>query len=303
MYADDTTLHCHSNRKSEIERSLNEDLNTVNKWCILNNMLINPTKTTCMLIGTAQRIVTVTNELNINLENQFIKNVDTQKLLGIYIDNNLDWKEQVDHICKNINSRLFLLSKIKKYLDKKSRILFFNSYILPIFYYCSNVWGNLNDEGIQRITKLQKRAARIILDAPFLTPTKELFENLNWLSLCDRISYNKLVLVYKIMRDKTPNYLKKLCIPSSEVHTRNLRDRPFNLKVFFLFRSEIFFRTTRELEYLFFLSRKAQFFFPEFNIRLYDKNSERRLFFFPPPKSEYFFQQHWESEYFFRKKT
>ena len=44
-------------------------------------------------------------------------------------------------------------------------------------------------------------------------------------------------------------------------------------------------------------------FFPEFNIRLYDKNSESDYFFFPPPKSEYFFQQHWESEYFFRKKT
>ena len=222
LYADDTTLHCHSNRKSEIERSLNEDLNTVNKWCIQNNMLINPTKTTCMFIGTAQRIATVTNELNINLENQFIKNVNTKKLLGIYIDNNLDWKEQVDHICKNINSRLFLLSKIKIYLDKKSRILFFfNSYILPIFDYCSNVWGNLN-EGIQRITKLQKRATRNILDAPFLTPTRELFENLNWLSFCDIISYNKLVLVYKILHDKTPNYLKKLCIPSSKVHTRNL---------------------------------------------------------------------------------
>ena len=106
---------------------------------------------------------------------------------------------------------------------KKSRILFFNSYILPIFDYCSNVWGNLNDEGIQRITKWQKRAARIILDAPFLTPTRELFENLNWLSFCDRISYNKLVLVYKILHDKTPNYLKKLYIPSSEVHTSNLR--------------------------------------------------------------------------------
>ena len=62
----------------------------------------------------------------------------------------------------------------------------------------------------------------------------------------------------------------------------------------FLFRSEFFFRTTRELEYL--------FFSPELNIRLYDKNSESD-FFFPPPKSEYFFQQHWESEYFFRKKT
>ena len=44
-------------------------------------------------------------------------------------------------------------------------------------------------------------------------------------------------------------------------------------------RSEIFLPTTRELEYLFFLSRKAQFFFTEFNIRLYDKNSESDIFF------------------------
>jgi hypothetical protein len=44
------------------------------------------------------------------------------------------------------------------------------------------------------------------------------------------------------------------------------------------------------------------FFFPEFNFRLYDKNSESDYYFFLPPKSEYFFQQHWESEYFFRKK-
>jgi hypothetical protein len=71
-----------------------------------------------------------------------------------------------------------------------------------------------------------------------------------------------------------------------------LRDRPFNLHGF-LFCSEFFFRTTRELEYL---------FFSEFNIRLYDKNSDSDYFFFPPPKSEYFFQQHWESEYFFLEK-
>ena len=43
-----------------------------------------------------------------------------------------------------------------------------------------------------------------------------------------------------------------------------------------------FFRTTQELE--FFISS-------EFNIRLYDKNSESEYFFFPPPKSEYFFSK------------
>ena len=39
----------------------------------------------------------------------------------------------------------------------------------------------------------------------------------------------------------------------------------------FLFRSEIFFRTTQELEHL--------IFFPELNIRLHDKNSESYYFF------------------------
>jgi hypothetical protein len=32
------------------------------------------------------------------------------------------------------------------------------------------------------------------------------------------------------------------------------------------------------------------------------KTMNQIIFFFPPTKSEYFFQQHWESEYFFRKK-
>jgi hypothetical protein len=45
------------------------------------------------------------------------------------------------------------------------------------------------------------------------------------------------------------------------------------------------------------LSFEARIFFPELNIRLYDNNSESEYHFFPPPKSEYFFQQHWESEY------
>ena len=87
-----------------------------------------------------------------------------------------------------------------------------------------------------------------------------------------------------------------------------LRDRPFNLKggggvrVWFFVSFRIFCSDSTRVSILFFLSRKARIFFPEFNNRLYDKNSESDYFFFPPPKSEYFFQQHWESEYFFRKK-
>jgi hypothetical protein len=63
-----------------------------------------------------------------------------------------------------------------------------------------------------------------------------------------------------------------------------------------------FFFGQHESYNIYFFCREARIFFPEFYIRLYDKNSESDYFLFPPAKSEYFFQQHWESEYFFRKK-
>ena len=75
-----------------------------------------------------------------------------------------------------------------------------------------------------------------------------------------------------------------------------IRDRPFNLKggYGFLFHSEILFRTTQELEYF--------SFFSKINIRLYDKNSESDYFFSLHQNQNIFFQQHWESEYFFLEK-
>jgi hypothetical protein len=67
----------------------------------------------------------------------------------------------------------------------------------------------------------------------------------------------------------------------------------------FLFHSEFFFSENTRVRIFKFLSRYARIFFPEYNIGLYDKNSESEYFFFPPPKSEYFFQQHLGIRIFF----
>ena len=71
----------------------------------------------------------------------------------------------------------------------------------------------------------------------------------------------------------------------------------------FCFVQNFFFGQHESLNIIFFLSRKAQIFFPEFNIRLYDKNSESDYFFFLHQNQNIFFSNIWESEYFcFRKK-
>ena len=65
---------------------------------------------------------------------------------------------------------------------------------------------------------------------------------------------------------------------------------------------QIFFSDNTRVRIFIFLSRKVHIFFPVLNIRLYDKNSES-YYFFPLQNQNIFFQQHWESECFFRKKT
>ena len=67
----------------------------------------------------------------------------------------------------------------------------------------------------------------------------------------------------------------------------------------FLFRSEIFFQTKQELEYLFIFREKK---IPEVNIRLYDKNSESDFFFFLHQNQNIFFSNIGNQNIFLEKK-
>ena len=52
--------------------------------------------------------------------------------------------------------------------------------------------GGTSDDA--RLDKLQKRAARIILDSHYLTPSKEMFSKLSWLPLNDWVKYRKATM-------------------------------------------------------------------------------------------------------------
>jgi hypothetical protein len=71
----------------------------------------------------------------------------------------------------------------------------------------------------------------------------------------------------------------------------------------FCFVQNFFFGQNKSLNIYFFCRAKCKFFFPEYNIRVYDKNSESDYFCFPPPKSEYFFPATLGIRIFFSIKT
>ena len=66
----------------------------------------------------------------------------------------------------------------------------------------------------------------------------------------------------------------------------------------FCFVQNIFSDNTRVRIFIFFVARRANFFFQNSTLG-YMTKTLNQIIFFPPPKSEYFFQQHWESELFF----
>lgn len=222
LFADHTTFHINGKTISEIEAKLQLDSLEAHAWSKSNKLPINYDKTTSMIIGTKQRLHN-NQKLEINLADNAIVNVNKQKLLGIFIDEHLLWTPHIDYLCSTISSRISLLKQLAKYVPIKVQKTYYQGYILPLLDYGSNTWGTTYKINIDRLNKLQKRAARIILKADYTTPSTDMFKELDWMSVSSRCNYNKAVLTYKALNKLTPPYISDLLKPVSETSTRQLR--------------------------------------------------------------------------------
>ena len=101
--------------------------------------------------------------------------------------------------------------------------MFYQAYILPFIDYGSSTWCTTARSNLERLSRLQKRAARIILNAPYDTTSSDMFKALGLPTREKRHSYNKAVLTYKALNNLTPLYISELLIPMSETHNRTLR--------------------------------------------------------------------------------
>ena len=162
-----------------------------------------------MSAGSRKRLAD-SRKLEIKVDDICIQNVSKQKLLGIYIDENLNWSAHIEYLCSNISSKISLLRQLSEYVPTNVQKLFFQSYIMPLIDYGSVIWGSTSTSNLERLLKLQKRAARIILKADFRTPSADMFSELGWPSIESRLMYNKAVLTYKALNDLTPEYVSNM---------------------------------------------------------------------------------------------
>ena len=100
--------------------------------------------------------------LRINIDGKQIEQVKSQNLLGVIIDDKLCFDEHIHKLPGKLAQRIALLKRMSNYLPIRERIAYYNVTVKSIIMYGSNVWSNTSKENLQRIAKLQKRAARVI---------------------------------------------------------------------------------------------------------------------------------------------
>ena len=81
------------------------------------------------------------------------------EILGIQLNDKLDFSPHISNICKSAANQLNTLLRLQKFLSfKEKKIWVINSYCMAKFNYCPLVWMFSNAVSLKKIENLQKRA-------------------------------------------------------------------------------------------------------------------------------------------------
>ena len=183
-----------------------------------------------MLITTKQKrnILKDTNlDLDLNLRESELEVVQKTKYLGVQIDCSLDWKEQIKAVSAKVSRAVGFLKHAKNFLPRETLKTLYTGIVEPHFRYCCSVWGCCGSTEINQLQKLQNRAARIVTNSSFNTPSRPLIEVLGWKTIEQLISIESKTMVFKSLNELAPQYLCGPGLPFGRFHGQISRFWPF----------------------------------------------------------------------------
>ena len=127
-----------------------------------------------MIISSRQRLAKIDDDPKISLDGIDIKRVKQAKTLGIVIDEKLLWKNQIDEITTKVSRGIGMLRRMKAYVPQDILRTVYSALIMPHFDYCSLVWDNCSKYILEKLQKLQNRAARVITGKSHETRSSEI---------------------------------------------------------------------------------------------------------------------------------
>ena len=162
---------------------------------------------------------------NITLKGERLKLVPTYKYLGVLLDSTLSYKSHISSVLRNVQHKVSMLSKVKRYLTTDVAVQIYKSMLLPYFDYADVIFNKANATDLDKLQRLQNRCLRLCLGHNRFYGTDEAHAEASVPFLKNRRKAHVLNFMY-IRKDTKPNLLNR-----REIRTR-AHDAPlFTVKI------------------------------------------------------------------------
>ncbi len=207
-YADDNVLSAHDKDPEIVKAKLQDGSSTSIEWFSDNSMTAQAEKLNFMSLGPQDK-----GDITVTIEGNTLHSEDNVKVLGVNLDRNLNFDLHISELCKKAARQLNVLGRLRKFLDEKSKLLVFKSFILSHFNYCSIIWHFCSEANTQKMEKIQERALRFVYND----------ETSSYCILLEKASLTSLHLtrlrriaceVFKIINKISPSYNHTLFEPN-----------------------------------------------------------------------------------------
>ena len=139
------------------------------------------------------------------------KPIKSEKLLGIFIQNDLKWNNCILHneksLIKQLSTRLNALRIISNVASFKVRLMVANGIFCSKLIYQICLWGGTEDYLLDALQVVQNKAARFISRKDRYTPVSQILQHCGWLSVRQLVWYHSVILIHKTLQTRQPKYI------------------------------------------------------------------------------------------------
>ena len=150
LFADDTNLTYKSSSNSF--QTLQDDVDNLHTWLNSNKLSLNLDKTVMLAICS-----NVVNQSEISIGEMAIKNEDSMKYLGVWIDKNLKLHKHISVVTKKVARYCGIISKIRHWVPNNIVVTFYNIYVKPTIQYGVLIYSCCYKNKLNSILVLQKK--------------------------------------------------------------------------------------------------------------------------------------------------
>ena len=197
LIADDTTIFFSHRDIQKVDEIINSELVNVTDWLIANKLSLNAKKSNVLLFRYKNE--SNINQLNININNEMLKEQTCTKYLGIVIDNKLTFEEHVKYVNTKLIKANAILANIRHFVPENVLRNICNAHIQPHLGYESLIWGYIAPTYFNIIKESKKKAMRIMNFNYKDTPVNPFFINSKILPLKENLKFLQGKFMWRVV--------------------------------------------------------------------------------------------------------